>query len=87
MDKDEQLALDLMVTLMDQNAQQANYLTNSLMEGYQRDYRLARAEIALIRDQVKALFLSGYMPTESAIIRALYPDSAEIEYYAKLKEG
>jgi hypothetical protein len=67
-------ATALIINLMQQNANNAAHLSNNLMEGYKLDYEKALATIAQIRFNVENLFASGYMPTESAIIRALYSD-------------
>lgn len=78
-DEDQQAALDLMVNLMERNARETNFLTNSLMEGYQADAKKARAELKAVRIQISSLFADGYMPTESRIMDALIPDPVLVE--------
>ena len=63
----------LMIAIMQQNARDAAFTTNALLEGYKRDYEEAKATVQAIRRGIIDLFAGGYMPTESAIMRALYP--------------
>lgn len=66
-------AANLVILLMQQNAADSANLTNQLMDGYRADYEHALRVITAIRKGVEDLFADGYMPTESMIIRALYP--------------
>lgn len=77
--EDEQQALQLMCSLMEASSKQTAALTNSLMDQYQEDAKLARAELRAVRIQLHKLFESGYMPTESAIKNAMYPGSELVE--------
>lgn len=71
--------LTLVTSLMEQSAKSTQFLTNSLMEGYQEDAKKARAELKAVRIQISSLFADGYMPTESRIMDALIPDPALVE--------
>ncbi len=78
-------ALGLVVGLMEQNAKFSADLTNSLMEGYERDAVKTEAILQLVRHDIAALFESGYMPTENAIMTALYPDYMLVEELTEKK--
>jgi hypothetical protein len=70
----------LLMGLMGQGHRDYQYVTQNLIEGLQRQLAQTQAELAAIRVRVNDLFDSDYMPTESAIIRAVfYPDAKLIE--------
>jgi hypothetical protein len=83
--EDQQQALELMCSLMEASSKQTAALTNSLMDQYQEDAKLARAELRAVRIQMTKLFDSDYMPSESAIFNALYPDSRLVEALMEAK--
>lgn len=83
--KEQTDVLELVGSLMENSMKATHTITNDLMEGYQEDAKRARAEIKLIRLQVTSLFASGYMPTESAIMNALYPDYEAIDEMSQQK--
>lgn len=76
---DEKTALDLVLNIMESNSRRTADLTNSLMDQYQEDAKRARAELRAIRMQMTDLFDAGYMPTETAIFNALYPNPELVE--------
>jgi hypothetical protein len=77
--EDQQAVLELATNLMEQSARSTQFLTNSLMEGYQEDAKKARAELKAVRIQITDLFADGFMPTEGRIIDALIPDPKLVE--------
>lgn len=86
-DEDQQAVLELATTLMEQSARSTQFLTNSLMEGYQEDAKRAQAELKAVRYQVTGLFAEGYMPTESRILEALYVSPAIIDRFLESRWG
>ncbi len=67
-------ATALIINIMQQNAKDAAYTTNALLEGYKRDYERAEATVQAIRRAILNLFDGPYAPSQNSIIAALYPD-------------
>ena len=74
----DKAAAALMIRIMQQNANDAAHLGNSLVESYQRDYSHARAELAAIRTRITILFRGRYLPNPDLVLNALYPAEEEI---------
>jgi hypothetical protein len=74
-------ATALILTIMQQNAKDAAYTTNQLMEGYRKNYVEARAELNAVRWRIRKLFDSGFMPSQERIFDAMWPTEDEIESF------
>lgn len=79
LNEDKKQALDLVLNIMESNSKRTADLTNSLMDSYKAEADLARAQLKAVRIQVQELFISGYMPTQFAIERALIPNPALVD--------
>lgn len=74
-----QAALELMATLMETSQKQTQHLTNEIMMGYRDDYHRAQATLECVRSRVTHLFAGDFMPTPTAVIRALHPSEDDIK--------
>jgi hypothetical protein len=72
-------ATALILNIMQQNARDANFTTEALMNGYRNSQLRAEATIHAIRWNVQKLFKDGYQPSESAILNAIWPTHEQIE--------
>lgn len=84
--------LDLMVKLLEHNADSLAFVTNGLLAGYRRDLAEARATLDLVRHRVGVLYASPYAPSERMVTAALYPPGAAVhelaeDYLAELAGG
>jgi hypothetical protein len=71
------LVADVLSAMFENNRQTTTTLIDSLTAQVEdRD-----AELAAIRDRIHALLDGDYMPTPTAILRALYPTSAVVDRY------
>jgi hypothetical protein len=74
-------ATALILTIMQQNARNAAYTTERLMEGYRKSASESRAELNAVRWRIRKLFDSGFMPTQERIFDAMWPTQDEIESF------
>lgn len=74
-------ATALILNIMEQNAKNAAYTTNSLLDNYREAQLRAEATIAAIRWNIRKLFESGYQPTESAVMDAVWPWAEQIDAF------
>ena len=68
---DKQVA-SLVVTLMQRNAQEAAWLSNSITKSLQDDLDEARAELKAVRNRITDLCRKPWTPSTHAIMAALY---------------
>lgn len=76
--KDQTDAIGLVGKLMHANLMDYQGTTNMLIEGYQRQISDLEAELKAVRLGINQLFASDYMPTESAIIRAVFNPTRQL---------
>lgn len=75
-------AANLIAALVEQNAKDAAWTANTLIESYRQQAIRAESTLAAIRDRVGHLLSGDYMPTSTALIRALYPSEELIRFYS-----
>lgn len=71
-------AADLIGAIMAQNARDAMFATNALLERYQADADRLRAELFAVRRGISHLLRGPWMPTSDALLRSLWPTPEEI---------
>lgn len=80
----EAKAIDLVGRLMSANFQDYANTTGMLIENYRRQISDLEAELGAIRHKINELFSGDYMPTETAIAKAVfYPAKSLIEQLRK----
>lgn len=72
-------AMELVVRIMQQNAADAAWTTNQLLEFHQNRTAELEATLNLIRTRITALLGGPYMPTSHAIEAALWPSSEQVQ--------
>lgn len=74
-------AAALVMQIMAQNSKDASYISNQLVDAYQKTAERNQAIIDAIRWKMRRLFDSGYQPSESSIVNALWPSEELIEEF------
>lgn len=72
-------SMELVVRIMQQNAKDAAWTTNELLDAYKSRAEKAETTIALIRARIGALLDGPYMPTSHAIEAALWPSDKQVQ--------
>ena len=80
-------AAEFIVRVMQQNAKDAAWTTNQLLDSYENRAKQAEATLALIRSGIGQLLDGPYMPTSHAIEAALWPSSELVQERMKLTGG
>lgn len=76
-------AAALIASLVQQNARDLAYTTNTLLDSYRQDALVAQATLLCIREVVSGLLSGDFMPTPAAIERALYPSERLVGLYVE----
>lgn len=76
-------ASDLVIRIMEANANQAASLTNSLVDSLTEQLADSQAEVDAIRARIRHLLDGPYMPTPDAIDRALCPSADDRAFYRR----
>jgi hypothetical protein len=71
----------LVIQILEANATALAHTTNALIDGLQAQLDDERATVAAIRDQISMLLDGPWMPTPSAILRALWPSEKTLNRY------
>lgn len=71
-------AMELIVRIVQQNAADAAWTGNQLLEFYRNRTKEVEATLELIRARIGALLDGPYMPTPRAIEAALWPSSDHV---------
>lgn len=81
--------LELLGAIMAQNARDAAFTTNALLDSWENRALTAEVQLDLIRETIGDLLYGPYAPSAHALERALYPSSHKIEHLVDLrrKEG
>lgn len=74
--------LELALMLMQRNATDAQWMTNTLVESFENSAKKAEATLRAVRAQIEELCSGPYAPSTCALTNALWPSEATIEYYA-----
>lgn len=78
----------LVVSLIQANYNDYASVTSMVIEGHENTIARLRAELDVIRMQMNYLFEGDYMPTESAILRAVFhPSEKAIEEHIARRKG
>jgi hypothetical protein len=80
-DDGREQGLELALLLMQRNATDAQWTTNALVESFQNSTQKAEATLRAVRAQVEELCSGPYAPSTAALMRALWPSEATVEYY------
>lgn len=79
---------DLLLATFGQMNKDREFTTNALIDSYKSSHEEAQATLDAIRWGVKDLISGDFMPTPSALFRALYPtDEMIAEFMPKVHEN
>lgn len=74
-------AQGLLAAIVSQNARDAAWTANTLIDSYQEEAAKAQATLAAIRACITEMANGDYMPTGAAFVRALYPSADVIDAF------
>lgn len=72
-------AANLMAQLLEQSMAETQRVTNALMDSYKATAQTEMARVAAIRDAVQGLFAGPFAPSESAVMKALWPSEDDVD--------
>lgn len=82
---DREQGLELALQLMGASAAGLAGTTNQLLDNLTAERDELRATLDAIRDQIEGLFALAWTPSQSTILRALWPDKEVVDHYRKAK--
>lgn len=78
-------AMELVIRIIQANAESASHIGNQLVEAYKEQAERAEATIALIRSGIADLYDALWAPSQQAVFAALWPSSTAIDDQVKYK--
>jgi hypothetical protein len=85
-DDEEKAGRDLVLQLVQANADALNATNARLIENYKEQAELAQAELKAIREQIYMLLDGPYMPSAHMIERALMPSEEHVNRCREAKD-
>lgn len=74
-------AQSLLAALVEQNARDAAYTTNTLIESYRSERDTLAATLKAIRCEFAAAMGGQYMPSPGRLLECIYPSDTTIDEY------